>query len=155
MGKKKHTKEQIFILFSDERKNSKKSISWHEIISQYEIQNSKKRRKIKKEIQISMKILSELSVKCFFTGSLGLLSHATAKVISCYRNCTSHKLWSIYSLSFTNVFANFPPGKEQAELDGEKRRKCNIGKMQNAVFTLPAFDPQQGRAGQRSDFTSL
>lgn len=46
VGKKKHTKEQIFILFSDERKNSKKSISWHEIISQYEIQNSKKRKKI-------------------------------------------------------------------------------------------------------------
>jgi len=64
----------------------------YEMISQYEIQISKKRKKFKKEMQISMKLLSELSVKGLFTGSLWLLSHATPKAISCYRNCTSHKL---------------------------------------------------------------
>lgn len=170
--KKKNTKEQIFTFFSDERKHSKKSISWHEIISQYdmilqyemisqyEIQISKKRKKFKKEMQISMKLLSELSVKRLFTGSLWLLSHATAKAISCYRNCTSHKLWCIYSLSFVSVHKLPSRQKTCRESDGEKRRKCDTGRCKiredaKCVSTLPAFDPQQGRAGQRSDFTTL
>lgn len=38
----------------------------YEMISQYEIQISKKRKKFKKEMQISMKLLSELSVKRLF-----------------------------------------------------------------------------------------
>ena len=78
-----------------------------------------------------MKLLSELSVKLLFTGSLWLLSHATAKAISCYRNCTSHKLISIYSLSFVSVHKLPSRQRTCRESDGEERRKCDTRKMQN------------------------
>lgn len=100
-----------------------------------------------------MKFLSEQSVKCLFTGSLWLLLHATAKVISCYRNCTSHKLLSIYSLSFTSMFANFSRKRTYRVRWGKKAEYATQEKCKNVYASSFRSTAREGRSEVRFHVT--
>ena len=166
-GEKKHTKEQIFtLIFNDERKNSKKSISWYEIISQYDMIVQYEMIS-QYEIQISKKRKKFFLNKFKFLWSFYQNSQSNACLqVACGCFCMQQQRWlavtetahptnsEVLILCPLQACLQTSPGREHTELDGEKKQKMRHRK--NAKMSmLPPFDPQQGRAGQRSDFMSL